>query len=732
VRKTSAFLLASLLAIPALAVPSHAALILSELCDPQSNFQTDRFIEVFNTGPNAVDLTGWSVVAIANNVDVTTWPLSGSLPAGEARVVGHTTTVTGFTVHFQNSQWGTSGYFNWNGRVGDGAKLVAPGSVIVDHIVAPGTLFENADLVRNANVSAPSVSYNAAEWTATPVALATNASPGTHNGSSPTAGGPVVSGIVTDPATPLATVATDVQASIVDTSGAIGAVTLSWGLAANSLSNAIGMSVLSGSTYRTVSPIPGQPGGATVHYRIQAQGASATTTTSTLSYTLAGGGGTPPTVLSVGEMSDSTLLVIFSEPVEETSAEAPGNYSVGALVAVAAERDPVTTAHVLITVRGLTAGTRTLTVSGVSDLDGGTAFGATRDFPYVDVTIPAGYYDGIIGLTGDALRLALHNRIKNHTVRSYDFALTAFQTSDVKWNGKVWDMYSDIPGGTPPYEYAFGATGQGATEGLGYNREHTWPQSWFGESSPMVSDLWNLCPTDSRVNGYRGNFPFGDVGTATTTSLNGSKVGPSVTPGYTGTVFEPIDPFKGDLARMHFYMSTRYYTQDAGWPGSPSTDGADLLPWAIALCRSWSDGDPVSWKERMRNGAIYAYQNNRNPFVDHPEFLAQIYDTTATTGVDRPVTALTVQLLPNRPNPFGSRTTIGFTLAQREAVALRVHDIHGRHVRTLASGTMMDAGTHQLEWDGRDDSGQLLEAGLYFCRLDAASASATRRMVFAH
>lgn len=731
-RRSPAALLASLLALLCIAAPAHSALILSELCDPQSNFVTDRFIEVFNSGPGDVDLAGWSVVAIANNVDVTTWPLSGSLPAGQARVVGNSTTVTGFTVHFPNAQWGASGYFNWNGRVGDGAKLVAPGAIIVDLVVAPGTLFENADLVRNVGVTSPSASYNAAEWTATAVTLATDASPGTHNGSAPPAGGPVVSGVVTDPAVPVATVAVDVQASIVDTSGAIAGVTLSWGLAPNTLTNSIGMSVLSGSTYRTDSPIAGQPGGATVHYRIEAVGASATTTTSTFSYTIAGGGGTPPSVLSVGEMSDSTLLVIFSEPVEEASAEVPGNYSVGALVAVAAERDPVTTAHVLITVRGLTAGTRTLTVSGVSDLDGGTAFGATRNFPYVDVTIPAGYYDGIVGLTGQALRQALHDRIKNHTVRSYDFALTAFQTSDVKWNGKVWDMYSDIPGGTPPYEYVFGGTGQGATEGLGYNREHTWPQSWFGEASPMVSDLWNLCPTDSKVNGYRGNFPFGDVGVATTTSLNGSKVGPSVTPGYNGTVFEPIDPFKGDLARMHFYMSTRYYSQDAGWPGSPSTDGADLLPWAIALCREWSDGDPVSWKERMRNGAIYAYQNNRNPFVDHPEFIALIHDTTATTGVSGVPVTMSVRLRPNQPNPFGSRTTIGFDLARREAVALRIHDIGGRLVRTLASGASLEAGSHQMEWDGRDDAGTLLEAGLYFCRLDAGSASATRRMVFAH
>ena len=78
-------------------------------------------------------------------------------------------------------------------------------------------------------------------------------------------------------------------------------------------------------------------------------------------------------------------------------------------------------------------------MSGVADLFGDVASGATRGFTYVDVTVPAGYYASTTGLTGSALRVALHNLIRNHTVRSYDYAYTAFQTTDVKPNGKVWD-----------------------------------------------------------------------------------------------------------------------------------------------------------------------------------------------------------------------------------------------------------------------------------------------------
>jgi hypothetical protein len=242
----------------------------------------------------------------------------------------------------------------------------------------------------------------------------------------------------------------------------------------------------------------------------------------------------------------------------------------------------------------------------------------------------------------------------------------------------------------------------------------------------MYSDLWILYPTDSKVNGYRANLAYGAVGTPTTTSWNGSKVGPSATPGYTGTVFEPIDAFKGDLARGQFYVATRYFGQDGSWPGGPSADGAEILPWAVTQYLAWSLADPVSWKERMRNGAVYAIQGNRNPFVDHPEFLTAIYDSSAVAGVeDAPVTR---RMLRNSPNPFRALTTLAFELPRAERVTLRVYDIGGRRVRTLAEARALAPGAHRFEWDGRDDAGAPLQAGLYFARLEAGEARETRRM----
>lgn len=243
--------------------------------------------------------------------------------------------------------------------------------------------------------------------------------------------------------------------------------------------------------------------------------------------------------------------------------------------------------------------------------------------------IPAGYYNGTENLSGTALRSALHNIIDNHTVVSYSSLWTHYQQTDKKPDNSVWDMYTDIPGGTPVYTFTFvtDQCGNYSQEGDCYNREHSWPQSWFNSASPMKTDLFQVYPTDGYVNGMRSNYPYGEVGTASSTSSNGSKLGNCVYPGYTGTVFEPIDEYKGDFARTYFYMSTRYYTEDASWQSNGMVSGADLLPWAQNMLMEWSVNDPVSAKEIARNNAVYAIQGNRNPYIDHPEFAFLIFSS---------------------------------------------------------------------------------------------------------
>jgi endonuclease I len=254
--------------------------------------------------------------------------------------------------------------------------------------------------------------------------------------------------------------------------------------------------------------------------------------------------------------------------------------------------------------------------------------------------VPPGYYDPANGLVGQPLQTALHNIIKGHTVASYSSLWTHFQSTDKRANGTVWDMYSDVPGGSSPYNYQFGSDqcGNYSSEGDCYNREHSWPKSWFGDIAPMNSDIFHIYPTDGYVNGKRDNYPYGEVGTATWTSLNGCKLGPSTVTGYSGVVFEPLDAYKGDFARTYFYMSVRYYTEDGGWPGSPMTNGSQLKPWAMQMMLQWNNDDPVSQKEIDRNNYVYSQvQHNRNPFIDNPSFAEAIWGyPTALNGVEPP------------------------------------------------------------------------------------------------
>ena len=241
--------------------------------------------------------------------------------------------------------------------------------------------------------------------------------------------------------------------------------------------------------------------------------------------------------------------------------------------------------------------------------------------------IPNGYYNNASGLTGTPLQQALHDIIDDHTVVSYSSLWTHYQTTDVKPNGKVWDMYSDIPDGTPPYEFIFVSDqcGNYGAEGDCYNREHSWPKSWFNDVAPMNTDIFHVVPSDGYVNGQRGNYPYGEVASPTWTSQNGSKKGPNTYPGYSGTVFEPIDAYKGDFARIYFYMSTRYLNEDGNWPGSDMVNGAQLEQWALDMMMEWHMEDSVSPKEINRNDANYGIQNNRNPFVDHPNYVDLIW-----------------------------------------------------------------------------------------------------------
>jgi endonuclease I len=306
--------------------------------------------------------------------------------------------------------------------------------------------------------------------------------------------------------------------------------------------------------------------------------------------------------------------------------------------------------------------------------------------------IPSGYYSTATG-TGYTLKTQLYNIIKGHTDNGYAGLYTTYQTSDVdnfyENDGTVLDMYSENPSGTDPYNYSTGTTqrcGSYSVEGDCYNREHIIPQSVFNEASPMVADAHFITPTDGKVNGMRSNYPHGTVSSATYTSQNGSKLGSSGVSGYSGTVFEPVNAFKGDIARMYFYFATRYENTVAGYTYA-MFDGSSNKVFTTAFLNmllAWNAQDPVSAREIARNNAIYARQNNRNPYIDHPEYINQIWGGTAPSGDTQAPTAPTSLASTTKTS---TSITVAWT-ASTDNVAVTGYDVYANSVlKTTVSGT---------------------------------------------
>lgn len=282
---------------------------------------------------------------------------------------------------------------------------------------------------------------------------------------------------------------------------------------------------------------------------------------------------------------------------------------------------------------------------------------------------PSGYYDGTSTLTGYVLKSKLHQIISEKNINWHYGDLTGFynQTDldryydhDASNTTILLDIYSEIPNGPDSYEYTTAnITGSASAEGQGWNREHMMPQSTFNSNYPMYSDLFYVIPTDARINQLRSNYPYGVAKTTTTpfyTFSNGSKINTNATAssGYTGRVYEPIDEFKGDIARSLLYFAVRYegklssfnfYNGSSAANDTSPLDGTEekaFENWYLALLLQWNAQDPVSQKEIDRNNAVYTIQKNRNPFIDHPEWVNAIWSQTPDAAVPQAPTNLNV------------------------------------------------------------------------------------------
>ena len=338
---------------------------------------------------------------------------------------------------------------------------------------------------------------------------------------------------------------------------------------------------------------------------------------------------------------------------------------------------------------------------------------------------PAGYYNSATG-TGYALKSQLKTIItNNYNDRGYSGLYTTYLTSDrdnyYEMNGTLLDMYTENPTG-PECEFIYGVNQDDGTGGTAecqkYNREHLVPQSVFGSATPMYSDAHFVVPSDKYVNAQRSDFPFSKVNTASNTYSNGSKKGTNLNSGYSngynGTVFEPIDEFKGDIARMLLYFATRYEDDVANWnyPMFNNTSNQVFTSQAINVLLTWNNNDPVSLRERDRNNAIYARQNNRNPYIDNTNYAMMIWGSLLNTDAFQIEPKISIT-----PNPS---TDGRFIVTTDTAIdAITVININGQIIQQINNPALMN---NEIEVSN-------LSKGFYFITLESNSQRITKKVI---
>ncbi|UUM20517.1 endonuclease [Mycoplasma sp. 2045] len=242
------------------------------------------------------------------------------------------------------------------------------------------------------------------------------------------------------------------------------------------------------------------------------------------------------------------------------------------------------------------------------------------------------YYAQADGKMGDELYDVLLAIQSSHFggVRSYGALGTfydqynAFKDKYFEKDNTLLDIYSENPNGRDPYtfpDFQWGKRSSARDEGEGTNKEHLIPQSWFNKESPMVSDAHHVWPTDIKVNANRGNFPHDNVSDASKTSRNGGKLG---TNSIGETTFEPIDAFKGDIARAYLYFTVTYRNRNLNQKSNSifSNTKPYIKDHYYQTYKNWVSTDSISQFDIDRNNETARYQGGlRNPFIDYPDLI---------------------------------------------------------------------------------------------------------------
>ena len=273
------------------------------------------------------------------------------------------------------------------------------------------------------------------------------------------------------------------------------------------------------------------------------------------------------------------------------------------------------------------------TFNALSQSDFGPPYDPT--FGIVQSNIPTGYYQQANGLSGEGLKEALYQIISNHIVYPYTSSSTdtwdILQQSDqdplnhnnmiLVYTGRSQDKgYRDGSGNYSQYENGNG------TQSNSWNREHVWPKShgFPDEDDNAYTDVHNLKPCDRSVNSSRGTKDF---------DFGGSQHNEAIDCLTDNDSWEPADYIKGDIARILFYMVIRY---DPGYDHNNNSFDLELVNYTtpnnndpilgkLSSLIQWHIDDPVDDFERNRNEIIFGFQQNRNPFIDHPNLVNYIW-----------------------------------------------------------------------------------------------------------
>ena len=246
----------------------------------------------------------------------------------------------------------------------------------------------------------------------------------------------------------------------------------------------------------------------------------------------------------------------------------------------------------------------------------------------------------------------------------------------------------------------------------------------------MKNDPFFVVPSDGKVNNDRNNLPFGKVGTATYTSQNGSKRGNGLNSGYalgySGIVFEPIDEFKGDVARAFFYFATRYEDNMDEFYSSANAatcEAKNMFDGSIGrvftnpfldILVKWHTDDPVSAKEiAINNDIYYNHQSNRNPYIDHPEYVGIIWNSFLGSDSFAFENSISVY-----PNPAINNEIYVSTATELKSIVL--YNINGQIIQEINNPSKVENDTYKLS---------NLPKGFYLLQLSSENATTTKKVL---